>query len=60
MLFLLAQTEDPGPTLPENPGSALVWIVFLGVVIGLYLIVKRTRQKAEDEFWERKRREEGR
>jgi hypothetical protein len=61
VLILLAalQVDDGnGLTLPENAGSALVWVVFIGVVAALWVIVSRTRRRAEEEYWERKRREE--
>ena len=34
-----------------------MWLLIAGVIGGLYLIVQRTRQRADDEYWERKRRE---
>lgn len=53
----MAQTTDDGFYLPSEPGSILVWVVFGGVIAGLYVVVSRTRRRAEEEFWERKRRE---
>lgn len=61
MLRLFAQgTDDDGVYLPEDPESAVVWILLLGVIVGLYLLVSRTRRRHEREFWERKREEEER
>lgn len=55
------QSGDDGVFLPEDAGSAIVWVIFLGVIAGLYIVVSRTRRRAEEEFWERKRQErEGR
>lgn len=58
ILRLLAQAQDDGFYLPDDPGSITIWVVFLGIVAGLYVLVSRTRKRAEDEYWERKRREE--
>ena len=59
MLLLLSFLgPDDGPVLPENPGSAVVWVVFLGIVGALWFVVSRTRRRAEEEYWERKRQEE--
>lgn len=59
VLRLLAQVEEPdGFQLPEEPGTALVWVIFLGIVVALWMVVGRTRRRAEEAYWERKRREE--
>jgi hypothetical protein len=52
------QAGDDGFYLPDDPGSIAVWILFLGVIAGLWVLVSRTRRRAEDEYWERKRQEE--
>jgi hypothetical protein len=62
-LHLLAQvttTIDDGVNLPDDTGSALVWVIFLGVIAGLYVLVTRTRRRAEDDYWRRKREEDER
>ena len=56
-VLVAMQTSDDGVFLPEDAGSAVVWVVFLAVVAALYVIVKRTRRRAEDEFWKRQREE---
>ena len=56
-LLALLQVSDDGVFLPENPGSTLVWVIFIGIIAGLYVVISRTRKRAEAEFWERKRRE---
>jgi len=57
-LLLLAQTEtDDGVFVPDDAGSAVVFVVFIGILAALYLLVGRTRKRAEDEFWRRKRQE---
>jgi hypothetical protein len=55
---LAARAQDDGFYLPEGAGSIFVWVFFLGVIAGLYVLVSRTRKRAEDEYWERKRQEE--
>ena len=63
MITLLAaarQAQDDGFYLPEGTGSIVVWVLFLGVIAGLYVLVSRTRRRAEDEYWERKRQEDER
>ncbi len=57
LLAFIAQTTDDGVFLPEDGGSALVWVIFVGLIVALYLVVSRTRRRAEQEFWERKREE---
>ncbi len=56
-LLVLAQADD-GVNLPSDGGSALVWVLFLGIIAVLWAVVSRTRRRAEEEYWERKRREE--
>ena len=56
-MLLSLQTSDDGVFLPEDAGSAVVWVVFLAVVVALYIVVMRTRRRAEDEFWKRQREE---
>ena len=57
-LLLALQSENDGVFLPEDGGSTLVWVLFIGVVAALYVLVSRTRRRAVDEYWERKRRED--
>jgi hypothetical protein len=58
---ILAQVGDDGLNLPDDAGSTLVFVLFFAVVAGLWFLIRRSRRRAEDEFWERKRRErEGR
>lgn len=54
---ILAQVGEDGLNLPDDAGSAVVFVVFLAIVAGLWLVIRRTRRRAEDEFWERQRRE---
>ena len=56
-LLASLQVDDGGVFLPEDPGSTLVWVIFIGIAAGLYVVISRTRKRAEAEFWDRKRRE---
>lgn len=59
-LLAMAQSTDEGIFLPEGGGSTLIWVIFVGIIIGLYWTISRTRRRADEEFWERKRREDER
>jgi hypothetical protein len=54
-LTLALQVGDDGVFLPEGGGSTLVWLVFAGVITALYVIVSRSRRRADDVYWERRR-----
>jgi hypothetical protein len=55
---LLAQAEEGRELLlPDAVGEGIIWGVLVLVLVGLWWVVRRTRRRAEDEFWERKRRE---
>ena len=55
--YFLAQTDDSFLDVPTDGAGLVVWLLIAAVIVGLYLLVQRTRRRAEDEFWERKRRE---
>ncbi|HSG78611.1 MAG TPA: hypothetical protein VLD62_03450 [Acidimicrobiia bacterium] len=55
--YFLAQTDDAFLGLPTDTADIVVWLLIAAVILGLYLLVQRTRRRAEDAFWERKRRE---
>lgn len=54
---ILAQAADDGFTLPQGAGEALVFAASLAAIAGMWFLVQRSRRRAEQEFWERKRRE---
>ncbi|MEE8497423.1 MAG: hypothetical protein V3S62_02705 [Acidimicrobiia bacterium] len=57
-ILAAAQTTDDGIYLPEGGASTVVWVIFVALIAGLYWTVSRTRRRAEQEFWERKKNEE--
>ena len=56
-ILTAAQTTDDGIYLPGGGGSTVVWVIFVALIAGLYWTVTRTRRRAEQEFWDRKRAE---
>jgi hypothetical protein len=60
-MTILAQADEGGLNLPDGAGEGIVFGLVLAVFVGLWVLVQRTRKRAEQEFWERKRKErEGR
>ena len=54
--FTFLAQEAPGG-LPDDVGSGVIWGAFLAVIAALYILVRNTRRKADDEYWARRRRE---
>ena len=57
LTLVAVQNTDDGIFLPEGGGSTVVWVIFAALIAGLYWTISRTRRRAEQEFWERKRKE---
>jgi hypothetical protein len=57
LLQIALQTDD-GIFLPEGGASTVVWVLFAAIIAALYWTISRTRRRAEQQFWDRKRREE--
>jgi hypothetical protein len=55
-LLIAGGLDGDGVNLPGDPGSAIVWVVFLAVLVALYMALRRTRQRAERDWEERRRR----
>ncbi len=53
-------TEDVSLNLPDSGGEAFIWLIIVAVIIGLYVLVKRTRARAYEDYWARRRAEEQR
>ncbi|NNK91305.1 MAG: hypothetical protein HKO87_02630 [Acidimicrobiia bacterium] len=56
LTVLTAYQDLPDPE--EGVAAWIVWIVMLAVIIGLYLLITRTRRKASEEYWRRRQAEE--
>lgn len=46
-----------GFTFPDSPGAIFVWLIALAVIIGLYLLVRRTHRRSEEAHRTRRRAE---
>ena len=56
-LRIFAGVEPDGLNLPEDAGSAAVWLLFVVVLVVLYLTLRRTRRRTEEHYRERQERE---
>lgn len=56
VLPLLAQ--DGGFSAPTDLVGWIIWVAVAAVIVGLYLLIRRTHRRAQDEYFARKRREE--
>lgn len=54
MLSVIAQNEV---NLPDGGAEAVVWVVIAAVIVGLYLIIRRTRLTSRDEYMDQAERE---
>jgi predicted LPLAT superfamily acyltransferase len=50
-LLVLAQSGN----VPDDVGEAIVWFAVLGVMVGLYLLLRSTRRRADRQYWEMRR-----
>lgn len=55
MPFTLAQT---GFSLPDSGAEAVVWVLVAALIVGLYLIIRRTRIKSREHYLNRAKRED--
>lgn len=46
--------------LPTTAGEWIIWIVIAAVIVGLWLVLRRTRQRAYRDYFERQRAAEQR
>ncbi len=44
--------------IPESGGEAIVLLIFVAVMAGLWFVVRRTQLRHRKAFWERKQQEE--
>ncbi len=54
MTALFAQT---GASLPSGGAEAVVWVLVAALIVGLYLIIRRTRVKSRKHYLDRADRE---
>jgi hypothetical protein len=54
MLGAIAQNQI---NLPDGGAEAVVWVVIAAVIIGLYLVIRRTRLKSRDAYMNQAERE---
>ncbi|MGB9357918.1 MAG: hypothetical protein WCC01_05100 [Acidimicrobiia bacterium] len=54
MLGVIAQNEV---NLPDGGAEAVVWAVIAAVIVGLYLVIRRTRLRSRDEYLDQAERE---
>ncbi len=57
MLPVLVAAEPQG-SLPGGGAETVVWVVVGAVLVGLYLLLRRTRRRSERAFMDARRREE--
>ena len=47
--------------LPDDGGASWVfWLLGVGVILGLWWVIARTRKRSYDAYWERRKRDEQR
>ncbi len=44
--------------IPESGGEAIVLLIFVAVLVGLWYLVRGTQQRHRKAYWERKEQEE--
>ncbi len=44
--------------IPESGGEAIVLLVFVAILAGLWFLVRGTQRRHREAYWERKKREE--
>lgn len=56
---LMAQDADGIiPNQPDDNASLLVFLVVGVALVGVYWLIRRSRRRSEDAYWDRKAREE--
>ncbi len=55
MFALFAQTSSP---LPSGFAEVIVWLLVAAVIVGLYLVLRRTRIRSRRHYLDRAEREE--
>ncbi len=55
MTALFAQT---GFSLPSGGAETVIWLLVAALIVGLYLIIRRTRIKSREHYLDRTQRED--
>ncbi len=55
---LLAQADEG--TFPEDSGARVVFVLVGIAIVGLYFLLRNTRRRTEQAYWDRRRKEEER
>lgn len=53
---LLAQTDDG--IVPSEPGQLVIWAIVGAVILWLYFTIRRTKRRASQDYWDRRKAEE--
>lgn len=53
----LLLTESGDFTFPTDPAARVIWIILLAAIVGLYIVVNRTRRRAREQYLSIKQRE---
>ena len=54
---MLSNVAQDAVSLPDSGAEAVVWAVIAAVIVGLYLVIRRTRLKSRDEYLDQAERE---
>ena len=60
MLPLLIALAESDSIIPEETSARIVWVVIGAVILGLYFLMKSSRKKATQEYWDRRKADEDR
>ncbi len=49
---------QPGFSLPSGGAETVIWLLVAALIVGLYLIIRRTRIKSREHYLDRTQRED--
>ncbi len=55
---LVLATDAVDDIVPADSGGRIVFAIVALVIVGLYLLLRRTQRRSTDAYWERQRRED--
>ena len=58
MLFAQVLAQDVSLNVPDGGGEWVFWLIGAAVILGLYWVIRRTRKRAYDDYWDRRKRAE--